>query len=55
MDAAEALAIACNTKITAMKDVDANTLGRGIYLGTNDLVQCLREDKTGVQVSDNRV
>ena len=52
MDPSEALAIACNSDITAMKDLNEQYLGPdATYLEANDLVQSLKDDKIGVSVS----
>ena len=52
MDSAEALAIACKTKIVPLKDFDRDLFRKGSYVGTNPLIESLIGHKTEITYPD---
>ena len=55
MDSAEALAIACKTKITPLKDFDPEIKRKGRYLGSHPLIKSLLSYKTEIKLPDPNV
>ena len=52
MDSAEALAIACKTRIVPLKNFDYDLMRKGRYLGTNPLIDGLLGYKTEIKYPD---